>query len=77
MYEIIDRAVDDENADKAIASVILFTDGRTNYGILRKEEILEEMRKAVNPPKQYTVGIYTDLYNDLNVSCGGRYTLTQ
>lgn len=51
MYEIINRA--DLGAD--IASVILFTDGSTNVGVVHKEDILEEMRKAVNPPNQFTV----------------------
>ena len=55
MYEIIDR--DDEKAD--VASVLLFTDGHANVGVDKREDILEEMKKAINPPEGYTVsGVY-------------------
>ena len=52
MYEIIDRIADNK-AD--IASVLLFTDGQANVGIDKKHDILEEMRKAISPPKEYAV----------------------
>ncbi len=52
MYEIIDRIADNK-AD--VASVLLFTDGQANVGIDKKHDILEEMRKAISPPKEYAV----------------------
>ena len=55
MYEIINRT--DDKAD--VASVLLFTDGQANVGIDNRQDILEEMEKAINPPRQFTVSCIT------------------
>ena len=54
MYEVIDRG--DDKAD--VASVMLFTDGKANAGIDKKEDILWEMKKAINPPRGHIVSYY-------------------
>ena len=54
MYEVIDRG--DDKAD--VASVLLFTDGMANVGIDKKEDILWEMKKAINPPRGHIVSYH-------------------